>query len=114
MSCIDMKLNSEPFEQIKRGEKTVEVRLYDDKRRLLNTGDIIRFTNLKNNEEVIQTKIIALHRYMTFRDLFSSEQFSKCGFKGMSADESVKCMRKYYSEEAEKKYGVIGIELQIL
>lgn len=29
-----MKLNNEPFESIKNGTKTIELRLYDEKRRL--------------------------------------------------------------------------------
>ena len=31
----EMKLNNGPFEQIKNGTKTIELRLYDEKRKLL-------------------------------------------------------------------------------
>ena len=44
----NMKLNNEPFNLIKNGTKTVELRLNDEKRKLLNIGDKIEFTNITN------------------------------------------------------------------
>ena len=38
-----MRLNKEPFEMIKSGMKTIELRLYDEKRKLLRIGDEIEF-----------------------------------------------------------------------
>ena len=37
----EMKLNSKPFGMIRSGRKTVELRLFDEKRRKLNPGDHI-------------------------------------------------------------------------
>ena len=41
--CVEMKLDKEPFEKIKSGEKTIELSLYDEKRRKIREGDIIVF-----------------------------------------------------------------------
>ena len=41
----EMRLNDEPFQAIKDGTKTIEMRLYDEKRRMIQVGDVIRFTN---------------------------------------------------------------------
>ena len=38
-----MKLNESPFERIKNGTKTIEFRLYDEKRQKINIGDTIIF-----------------------------------------------------------------------
>ena len=38
-----MKLDAEPFEKIKNGSKTVELRLFDEKRQKIKPGDIIEF-----------------------------------------------------------------------
>lgn len=35
-----MFLNEKPFDQIKNKSKTFEIRLYDEKRRALNIGDL--------------------------------------------------------------------------
>ena len=39
----NMKLNDAPFETIKNGKKTIELRLYDEKRRKIKIGDTICF-----------------------------------------------------------------------
>lgn len=48
----EMKLHESPFKKIKSGKKTVELRLYDDKRRKINIGDKILFTNLTSQEMI--------------------------------------------------------------
>ncbi len=42
-SAIEMHLADEPFEKIKSGEKTVEIRLYDEKRKAIKIGNGIVF-----------------------------------------------------------------------
>ena len=48
----EMRLNNEPFNKIKEGTKTVELRLLDEKRKALRVGDKIIFTNRANNEKI--------------------------------------------------------------
>ena len=43
---FEMKLRPDPFNRICSGEKTIEYRLHDEKRSLLNKGDYIRFTEM--------------------------------------------------------------------
>ena len=45
-----MQLQPEPFDMIKSDEKTIELRLYDEKRRKIRIGDEIVFTNTENGE----------------------------------------------------------------
>ena len=45
-----MKLNPVPFENIKIGSKDIEMRLNDEKRKLVKVGDYIRFTNIETGE----------------------------------------------------------------
>ena len=106
-----MRLNDEPFQQIKNGEKTIEVRLYDEKRRKIQRGNRICFTHSENEKMQIQARVIALHRYNTFKELFENVGLDSCGFTGYNVDEAVEGMKKYYSSEEEQKYGVVGIEI---
>lgn len=46
-----MRLNPLPFKMIASGEKTIELRLNDEKRRLINVGDEITFINTEDNEK---------------------------------------------------------------
>ncbi len=43
---FEMKLRPDPFHRICSGEKTIEYRLHDEKRSLLNKGDYIQFTEI--------------------------------------------------------------------
>ncbi len=108
---IEMRLNAEPFSQIKRGEKTVEVRLYDEKRRTITVGQRIRFRHAENENKQLTARVIALHTFDTFAKLFASQQFEKCGFIGYTNEEAVNCMYKFYTPEEESKWGVVGIEI---
>ncbi|MGC8694738.1 MAG: ASCH domain-containing protein [Candidatus Micrarchaeia archaeon] len=111
----EMRLTPEPFEKINAGKKTIEIRLYDEKRQKVKIDDIIIFHKLPDNAEIIKVKVIGLSFFKSFRDLFSNFDKSKFGHdKNLSIDEEIQMQRAYYSEEEEKKYGVIGIHIQLL
>ena len=44
----EMQLRQEPFECIVHAIKTIELRLYDEKRQRINIGDKIRFSRIDN------------------------------------------------------------------
>lgn len=110
----DMSLNESPFSKIRNGEKTVELRLYDNKRRKLNVGDKIIFTNLSNSEEQVAVIIKALYIYGSFRELLEDISPERCGNSiDSSVEELVAGMRNYYSEVDEEMYGVLGIKVEL-
>jgi ASC-1-like (ASCH) protein len=71
-----MKLRPAPFEMIKSGQKTIELRLYDEKRQLTKVGDEIIFTNIVT-EEKLHVKVSNLHRFDSFEDLYKSLPLKK-------------------------------------
>lgn len=107
-----MRLHKEPFELIKNGSKTIELRLYDEKRQMINIGDTIIFENRSDGDK-IQVKVIALHKYPSFEELY--KHFDKISM-GYKEDEEVdsKDMELYYSSEEQSKYGVVGIEMELI
>lgn len=107
----NMNLNNEPFELIKSGSKTIELRLNDEKRRLLNVGDEILFNNRSNNEKLLTT-IVDLHRYDSFKSLYKDFDKVSLGYKEDEISD-LRDMNEYYSKEDEERYGVVGIELKL-
>ena len=107
-----MKLRDKPFKSIKEGTKTIELRLYDEKRKLLNAGDVIEFTNI-DTKEVIKVEILQLHRFNNFDDLY--KHFNKVSM-GYEENEvaNPSDMEEYYSKEEQQEYGVVGIEIKLL
>lgn len=106
-----MRLHNGPFERIKDGTKTIEIRLNDDKRQLINIGDIIEFENRLSLEK-IDVEVVGLHIFNNFDELYNS--FDKISL-GYDSDDiaNPSDMEKYYSIEEQEKYGVIGIEIKL-
>ena len=99
-----MNLNPIAFEKVRTGNKTIETRLYDDKRKLINIGDIVTFWS---NEDKITVVVVDLLKYKRFEDLFSNNDFSLFGGDSL---ENLMTIYKYYSKEDEEKFGVVGIK----
>lgn len=107
-----MRLNKEPFEKIKSGTKTIEMRLYDEKRKEIVVGEIIHFINRQNDEE-LTAKVVALHIYPSFKELYKNFDKLKLGYNS-DEEANFKDMEKYYSPEEQEKYGVVGIEIELI
>ena len=106
-----MKLQEDPFERIKNGTKTVEFRLYDEKRRTIQIGDEIEFSKLPELQEKLLVKVIDLYKEESFEKLF------KKVFVGEDKEkiiEKAKSMNRFYTPEQEKEYGVVGIKIEII
>lgn len=104
-----MKLNESPFERIKNRTKTIEFRLYDEKRQQIKIGDQIEFSKLPDLQEKLLVNVVDIYREDNFENLFrkiytDEEEISK----------KTNSMYKYYSLEKEKKYGVVGIEISLV
>lgn len=107
-----MNLQDAPFLAIKNGTKTIEMRLYDEKRKKINIGDIIEFNN-DNTEELLETKVIGLHKFKKFEDLYNSFDKISIGYK-LNDKANPKDMSQYYDADDIKKNGVIGIEIKLI
>ena len=105
-----MKLQEDPFERIKNGTKTVEFRLYDEKRQTIQIGDEIEFSKLPELQEKLLVKVIDLYKEKSFEKLF------KKVFVGEDEKiiEKAKSMNRFYAPEQEKEYGVVGIKIEVI
>ena len=106
-----MNLNSAPFELIKSGHKTVEMRLNDEKRRLIKIGDKIEFSSRENGEKLL-TRVVNLTKFKGFCELYAHFDKRSLGyFENEDADPYH--MSKYYSQEDIDKHGVLAIEITL-
>lgn len=104
-----MKLNDDPFERIKNGTKTIEFRLYDEKRRKVKIGDKIEFSKLPDLQEKILVDVLDLYTEPSFEELFEKLYEDK-----ELAKQRANAMYEIYSPENEKKYGVVGIKIKLV
>lgn len=109
-----MHLKEKPFRSIWEGNKTIELRLYDEKRRAVKVGDQIEFDNLSTPGQLILVNVIAIHTFESFTKLYETLPLERCGY---DVDEvhtaSASDMNEYYSLEEQRENGVCGIEFVI-
>jgi ASC-1-like (ASCH) protein len=103
-----MKLNESPFERIKNGTKTIEFRLFDEKRQQIKVGDKIEFSKLPDLHEKILVDVVELYREDTFENLFRKLYANEEGII-----RKTKAMYEIYSPEKEQQYGILGIKIKI-
>lgn len=114
MKKHEMNLNPAPFEMIKDGRKTIELRLYDERRRQIDVGDEIIFTHTESGER-LRVRVLGLHIFTSFGELYAALPLLKCGYTEEDiATASPEDMDVYYSKERQAAYGVIGIEIEVV
>lgn len=107
-----MKLHSSPFNMIACGEKTYELRLYDEKRQCIKIGDEIEFVNTKTQEQLVVC-VKNIHMFNSFYELYQELPLRKCGYTEENlVTANPADMEKYYSKEQQAQYGVVAFEIE--
>jgi len=106
-----MKLQPKYYDFIKNGTKRVELRLYNEKRSKIDLNDVIKFS--KSDNDKFNAKVIGLLRYSKFKDLFNDFDVSILADKSMSKQNLLEALGKFYDQEEQSKYGVVGIRIQL-
>lgn len=105
-----MRLVDFAFNSIRNKEKTIEVRLNDEKRQLIKVGDIIEFQHIDNGD-ILKVKVVDLYRFSTFEELFDRFDNKKLGLK---EDDDYTIMNDFYTKEEQEEYGALGIEIMVI
>ena len=106
-----MSIQPKYYDYIKNGTKRIELRLYDEKRQKIEVGDTIEFHQADGQK--FQAKVLGLLRYDTFEHLLSDFDISVLGDVAMTKLELLNALNEFYTLEKQKKYGVIGIKIEL-
>lgn len=107
-----LNLCHEPFIAITKGNKRIEMRLYDEKKSLINIGDILEFTDLETLEKV-NCKVINIKTHPSFVELYQDNDKVLLGYDShdiASPDD----MLKYYPKDRQAKYLAMAIYIEII
>ena len=107
-----MNLHNNPFEAVKRGTKTIEMRLNDEKRRRIKIGDLIEFVNT-STQEMLKVEVRNLYRYKDFEELYSHHDKVSIGY-ALNEVANYQDMQIYYNPSDILKNGVLAIEIKLL
>lgn len=107
MTTHNMTLKQPYFEYIRSGYKTIELRLYDNKRQLIRPGDQIIF---QNGDLTNTVKVKGLVRAENFESLFEIIDVKKTGLE--EKNRAIEIMEQFYDKDAQDKFGVVGIVVE--
>jgi ASC-1-like (ASCH) protein len=110
----EMKLQPRYFNYIKNGTKRIELRLNDEKRKLIKIGDTIEFLKEPEKQEKLNVKVIGLIQYSSFKELFNDFDISILADSSMDHDELINVLQEFYTVEEQNKYGVLGIRVELI
>lgn len=102
----EMTLNADPFNRIKNGTKTIELRLFDSKRQALQIGDHICFKNTVSQDTLLVT-VTGLMIFPTFLDLIAHLDTACLGVPDKNA--ALEEVHTIYPQEKIDTHNVIGI-----
>ncbi|MDX5475121.1 MAG: ASCH domain-containing protein [Bacillaceae bacterium] len=106
-----MGLYGEYFKPIKDGQKKMEVRLYDEKRRKIKVGDTIEFAKIPEQDETLQVKVTDLKIYDTFQAMYEDIPFQDFGCEDWTMQEMIDGTYEIYTPEQEKEWGTLAITI---
>ena len=109
----ELKLYSENFDDLINGKKIREYRLYDEKRRLIQNGDTLRFLRLPDKDSICYAKVKKVEVFPDWEECYS--KYFDLDFKDTYdsvRDVVLDTYQGYYSEEDSKKYGCCCITLE--
>ena len=106
-----MNLHDAPFCKIKEGLKTVEMRLFDQRRKSIKVGDTILFTNNSTGEQMV-VSVTSVEVFETFQQLYNCYDKVAIGYMP-SEVANPDDMLLYYTKEQIALHGVVAIGIKV-
>ena len=106
-------LHPEVFDIVLNGVKDVEVRVNDEKRRGLHVGDTLVFLKRPEEVEKLYAKVTNLVYFNSFEEVVDAYDMKKIYLDNTSKEEYINLMKRFYSDEEVKEYGVVAIEFEL-
>ena len=105
-----MSVRHKYFELIKSGQKDIELRAYDEKRRKVKIGDKFQLFDAENPNQYIICEVLNMHVAPDFESLFKKLDIKRSGFKDIA--ELMDTITKFVSREELAREQVVGMEIK--
>ena len=108
-----LKLYGKNFDRMATGLKIREYRLYDEKRKLINVGDTIRFIKLPEKNEYLYADVVSIEVFQNWYDCYNKyfEEDFKDRYNTVQDVVNDTYSGGYYSKEDSDKYGCCCITI---
>lgn len=109
-----LKLDEPYYNAIKEGIKNIELRLYDEKRRIISIGDTIEFLKQPKLKESIATIVEEIIVGKSFEEILERYPITCFAGKNITKKELLNDLNKFYSKQMQEEYGVVGIKVKLI
>lgn len=106
-------LDSDIFDVVLGGEKNVEIRVNDEKRRRLHVGDTLIFLRRPEEIDKIKATVTNLVYFGSFEDVVNNYEMKRMYLENKSKEDYINLMKRFYSDEEVSQYGVVAIEFEL-
>ena len=105
-----MSVRNKYFEMIKNGQKDIELRAYDEKRKKVKIGDKFLLFDAENPSQFIVCQVLGMHVAPDFESLFKKIDIKRAGFENLS--ELMDVITKFISVQELRREQVVGMEIK--
>lgn len=105
-----MKIREVYFNKIKSGEKIYEIRLNDEKRRLIDVGDVLVLKKEPELDEELVTEVKDLIYFQSFDEMVNTLPIKKIGFENMDKESVKKFIINFTAEKM--KINTVSLQLK--
>lgn len=109
-----MTLNDEHYFAVKDGRKTIELRVHDEKRRRIRSGDRIVFSKKSDTAQKILVCVKGCYLYENFECLVDDFTADELGFQTKSKRSIVKLVNSIYDRSKIRKCGALAIKFEMM
>ncbi|MEK7659999.1 MAG: ASCH domain-containing protein [Patescibacteria group bacterium] len=99
------------FTFVKNGQKTIEGRVKKAWYRFVSVGDHIIIYNAEETDS-IAVIVRGVRTYGTIREMLIHEPLKKLLPDVDTVEQGIRVYRRFYSEDQEKEFGVVAIEVE--
>lgn len=107
------KIYEEVYNEMINGQKTIEIRLLNDKTESIKAGDIIRF-NVLNSDKFLLVKVTNKIVFRDIDELWSAKEILLDSSIYSTKEEFSNLLNKIFGEEKVKDSKIVGIEFEII
>ena len=106
-----MSLMRKYFERMRDGKKTVEIRLFDEKRKSFSIGDKIVFSCADAQDQRLVRRIVGMHAYDSLEQLARDFSCEELGLSLSEIEDIGGIMAKIYSAADIDRHGFLAVRL---
>ena len=102
-------LDSDIFDLVNNGTKTIEGRVNDEKRRKLSIGDRLIFVNREDDNNIIESIVEDLVYFDNFEEMVEKFDIKYLYKESYTKNDYLDLIKRFYKDEEIKKNGVVAI-----